>query len=180
MSDLSEVEGEVQSRPTDTNLPRNSGCMSWQILIHRMYMSGDESLDVVNNQLPLRQRYSSYVEDTYLATASHPASRITILVFLHNMAVDVAERDSNGDARGSLDLLEVRLGRLEFLLTGSSDLDGQPAGPAKPRNNDEAIVGRLHGLQARLERLRKNDDVSGEMIRDIETICKQASTKFSY
>jgi hypothetical protein len=71
---------------------------------------------------------------------------------------------------GSLDLLEVRLRRLEFLLTGSSNLDGAPDGVTRPQRSEETLLERLRSLQASLDQLRKGDGVAGEMVRDVEAI----------
>lgn len=73
-----------------------------------------------------------------------------------------------GADHSSLDLLAVRLKRLEFLLSGSSDLDGVPDGVIKPTNPDKSVLGRLQTLQTGLDRLRKEGGVAGELIRDME------------
>ncbi|ETN40952.1 uncharacterized protein HMPREF1541_05232 [Cyphellophora europaea CBS 101466] len=80
-----------------------------------------------------------------------------------------AQNDANS-THASLDLLEVRLRRLEYLLSGSSSLDGVPDSVTKPASGDDAVLGRLRTLQAGLDRLRKNDGVAGEMVRDVETL----------
>jgi hypothetical protein len=72
--------------------------------------------------------------------------------------------------RGSLDLLEVRLRRLEFLLSGSSNLDGVPNGVVRAQRSEDTLPEQLRSLQASLDQLRKGDGVAGEMIRDVEAI----------
>lgn len=85
------------------------------------------------------------------------------------MAGDTANGESADHS--SLDLLAVRLRRLEFLLSGSSDVDGIPDGVTKPANHDESVLGRLKTLQSGLDKLRKKGGVAGEMIRDVEGLC---------
>lgn len=72
----------------------------------------------------------------------------------------------------NLDLLAVRLRRLEFLLAGSSDVDGVPNGVIQPATHDTSVLGRLQALQSGLDRLRKDGGIGGEMIRDIEGLCE--------
>ena len=88
-----------------------------------------------------------------------------------------AQNDANS-THASLDLLEVRLRRLEYLLSGSSSLDGVPDSVTKPASGDDAVLGRLRTLQAGLDRLRKNDGVAGEMVRDVETLCTEYAPIF--
>ena len=78
------------------------------------------------------------------------------------MAADGAS-DANA-THVTLDLLAVRLRRLEFLLSGSSDLDGLPDGIEKPSKHDESVMGRLRTLQSGLEKLRKDSGVTGELV----------------
>lgn len=84
------------------------------------------------------------------------------------MAADGASGDHTDHS--SLDLLTVRLRRLEFLLSGSSDHDGLPDQARKPHNHDASVLGRLQVLQSSLDRLRKEEGVAGEMVRDIEAL----------
>lgn len=87
---------------------------------------------------------------------------------LFDMAADgLLDTDTT---HATLDLLAVRLRRLEFLLSGSSDLDGQPDGIEKPSKHDESVLGRLRSLQSSLDKLRKDSGVAGEMVRDIEAL----------
>lgn len=86
----------------------------------------------------------------------------------------MAGNPTNGESanHASLDLLAVRLRRLEFLLSGSSDVDGMPDGVNKPAPSDESVLGRLQTLQSSLDKLRKDGGVAGEMIRDVEDLCE--------
>jgi hypothetical protein len=81
---------------------------------------------------------------------------------------------STSSTHATLDLLAVRLRRLEFLLSGSSDADGQPNGNFPPDKHDESVIGRLRSLQSSLDRLRKDTGVVGEMVRDVEAVRKSA------
>lgn len=85
----------------------------------------------------------------------------------------MAGNSTNGASAdfSNLDLLAARLGRLEFLLSGSSDVDGVPNGVSKANTHDDSVLGRLQALQVDLDRLRKDGGVAGEMIRDIEGLC---------
>lgn len=85
------------------------------------------------------------------------------------MAADA--RNDSEDTNASLDLLQIRLRRLEFLLSGASDLDGIPEAAAKPADGDATVISRLANLREGLSKVRKGDDAVGEMINDIETIC---------
>lgn len=81
-----------------------------------------------------------------------------------------ADSQSEADeTKASLDLLQIRLQRLEFLLSGASDPDGIPAAGAKS-NGDATVLVRLASLKDGLSKVR-SDVVVGEMIHDIEAIC---------
>jgi hypothetical protein len=87
---------------------------------------------------------------------------------------------SESDDQGSLALLEQRLRRLEFLLTGSSDLDGIPDGLDVPTKSDDTVAARVTRLESELDRLRRLNGPAGEIVRDIEAICmEQDSAWFS-
>lgn len=73
-------------------------------------------------------------------------------------------------ADGSLPLLQQRLRRIEFVLTGNSDLDGLPQGASKTERSDETIIAKLHALQSNLDRLRRQDGVAGTLIREVESL----------
>lgn len=73
-----------------------------------------------------------------------------------------------GGPQSHLALLELRLRRLEFLLTGSSAVDGLPDGIDPPQKSDDTISARLARLQVSLDRLRRLDGPAGGIIREIE------------
>ena len=80
---------------------------------------------------------------------------------------------SNVDiATGSIPLLEQRLQRLEFLLTGSSDLNGRPSMVHKPASSNETIVSQLGSLQRSLDKLKRGNGRSSALIRDVEALSK--------
>jgi hypothetical protein len=82
-----------------------------------------------------------------------------------------AEGATDGrDVHTNLDLLTIRLRRLEFLLSGSSDLDGLPDGVTRSINQGDSVLGRLQTLQSSLDKLRKSSGVAGEMVRDVEAL----------
>lgn len=73
---------------------------------------------------------------------------------------------------GSIPLLAHRLQRLEFLLTGSSDLDGKPSIVPKPASSDETVASQLASLQRNLGKLRRGEGQSSDLIRDVEALSK--------
>ena len=77
---------------------------------------------------------------------------------------------STGGLQSSGALLELRLQRLEFLLTGSSNLDGLPDGIEVPKRSDDTISARLARLQISLGRLRRLDGPAGGAVRGIEAL----------
>jgi hypothetical protein len=81
-----------------------------------------------------------------------------------------ALKDSS-DANASLDLLQVRLRRLEFLLSGASDVDGSPAAAVRPLDGDATVIARLENLRTGLSKVRKSDDVVARILNDVEAIC---------
>ena len=82
-----------------------------------------------------------------------------------------AERESlSSGPHSSLALLELRLRRLEFLLTGSSNLDGLPDGIDAPQRSGDAVAAKLASLQASLTRLRRLDGPPGMLVREIEAL----------
>lgn len=79
------------------------------------------------------------------------------------------DTESNG-SRPDLSLLEFRMRRLEFLLTGNSDLDGIPNAVGKSSKSSDAVASRLSSIQADLERLRHASGPAGDLIREIESL----------
>ena len=83
--------------------------------------------------------------------------------------LDVMSDGTN--AAGSLAILDRRLRRLDFVLTGSSHLDWRPDSITKPTKSDDTIDARLSALRASLDRLRRSSGEGGNLIRDIEALC---------
>ncbi|KAE8326547.1 hypothetical protein BDV39DRAFT_176664 [Aspergillus sergii] len=59
-------------------------------------------------------------------------------------------------AGATIELLESRLRRLTYLLTGDANWTGAPTAPAKPASLDESVSRRLLSLERELERLSRN------------------------
>lgn len=55
----------------------------------------------------------------------------------------------------TVELLEARLRRLTYLLTGATDWTGVPTTPEKPATLDETVARRLSHLESELETLRR-------------------------
>lgn len=81
-----------------------------------------------------------------------------------------AADESTSNASSSLELLQVRLRRLEFLLNGTSTSDGIPEHASKPQDTENSVLRRLNTTQDEFARLKRDDGVLGEMIRDLETL----------
>ncbi|RMZ78975.1 hypothetical protein DV737_g3616, partial [Chaetothyriales sp. CBS 132003] len=72
---------------------------------------------------------------------------------------------------GSLALLQTRLRRLEFLLTGHSEVEGVRAVAGKwPKSAASSVHARLSALERELDRLRRMPGAAGDLIRDIESL----------
>jgi len=78
--------------------------------------------------------------------------------------------EPEASARSTLALLETRLRRLEFLLTGIADLDGKPELLKKSVKRDESVSDKLKKLEADLERLRRLDGAGGTLVRDVDAL----------
>ena len=83
----------------------------------------------------------------------------------------VGPRDDPEDTQTTLSLLEVRLRRLEFLLSGSADLDGYPSAIRTPAAGTANVLARLSRLEKDLNKVSRSDSIAGEIISDIEAIC---------
>lgn len=59
-------------------------------------------------------------------------------------------------AGATVELLEARLRRLTYLLTGDTHWTGVPTPPAKPETLDETVSRRLLRLEKELEKLSRN------------------------
>ncbi|ETI23462.1 hypothetical protein G647_05264 [Cladophialophora carrionii CBS 160.54] len=78
--------------------------------------------------------------------------------------------DPEAAARATLALLETRLHRVEFLLSGASNNDGVPPAIATPRSGSETLRARLDALEAGVAKLKRLAGTPGTVIRDIERL----------
>ena len=72
---------------------------------------------------------------------------------------------SETEAHTTLALLESRLHRLEFLLSGSADFNGIPEATTRPVKSDDTIASRLKALEDDLTRLTANSTLVQDMLR---------------
>ncbi|KAL3464013.1 hypothetical protein BJX64DRAFT_286969 [Aspergillus heterothallicus] len=72
--------------------------------------------------------------------------------------------DPTKTAASTIHLLESRLHRLTYLLTGDAAWTGSPTPPAKPASHDETISRRLLHLEGELERLRDKSAVARDVL----------------
>lgn len=73
--------------------------------------------------------------------------------------------ESDTVAGATIELLEARLHRLSYLLTGNSDWIGIPNTPSKPTSHDETISRRLSSLEKELQKLSKSVPAVREIIQ---------------
>jgi len=78
--------------------------------------------------------------------------------------------DPEAAARGTLALIEARLHRLEFLLSGDSNDDGVPPSTTAPATSSNTLKARLDTLEAGLAKLRRLTGSPGAIIRDVERL----------
>ncbi|KAJ9612561.1 hypothetical protein H2200_004158 [Cladophialophora chaetospira] len=78
--------------------------------------------------------------------------------------------DPEAAARGTLALLETRLHRLEFLLSGGSDDDGYPPATTTPGSGNGTLRARLDALEASLAKLKRLTGTPGSVIRDVDRL----------
>jgi CRP-like cAMP-binding protein len=64
--------------------------------------------------------------------------------------------ESDAVAGATIELLEARLRRLTYLLTGATDWNGVPTTPEKPASFDETVTRRLARLETELEQLSRS------------------------
>ena len=69
---------------------------------------------------------------------------------------DTMTLENEAVARATIELLESRLRRLTYLLTGDANWTGVPTAPAKPASLDDSVSRRLLSLERELERLSRN------------------------
>lgn len=73
--------------------------------------------------------------------------------------------ESDAVAGATIELLEARLNRLTYLLTGDTAWTGEPTPPSKPSTLDTTISRRLQRLEKDLEKLSKNVPAVRDMIQ---------------
>lgn len=64
--------------------------------------------------------------------------------------------ESDAVAGATIELLEARLHRLTYLLTGDTGWTGEPTLPSKPASVDETVSRRLLRLEKDLEKLSRD------------------------
>ncbi|KAK5061490.1 hypothetical protein LTR84_008034 [Exophiala bonariae] len=84
------------------------------------------------------------------------------------MSAEIA--DPEVAARATLALLETRLHRLEFLLSGKSNDSGQPYPVTEPAKAKETIQTKLEILEDGLKNLKNLDGHAGAVLRDIDRL----------
>lgn len=88
--------------------------------------------------------------------------------------MSLPQGDPETVARATLSLLEIRLRRLEFLLSGTSDLDGVPIRTPQQSvssiKSEDTVSGKLATLQRDLNSLRKLQTPAGKLIRKVEEL----------
>jgi hypothetical protein len=85
--------------------------------------------------------------------------------------METGRNDAEAAARATLALLETRLHRLEFLLSGSSNEHGIPDPTTKPNQSSETVWARLDALEAELRRLKMLNGPTGKAVREIVRLC---------
>ena len=79
--------------------------------------------------------------------------------------------DPEAVAQGTLVLLQARLHKLEFLISGASDDSGIPPSSATPNSGNETLRARLDALEAGLAKLKRLAGVPGNVVRDVNRLC---------
>lgn len=72
------------------------------------------------------------------------------------LEIETMTLETDAVASATIELLESRLRRLSYLLTGDCHWTGEPSLPLKPDNLDETVSRRLLRLEKDLERLSRN------------------------
>jgi len=85
--------------------------------------------------------------------------------------MSVETTDPEVAARATLALLETRLHRLEFLLTGKSNEFGKPCSVPEPTNGNDTIRAKLNSLEDGLRNLKNLEGPAGLILRDIDRLC---------
>lgn len=78
--------------------------------------------------------------------------------------------DPEASARGTIALLETRLHRLEFLVSGASDDTGIPPPSPAPGPGRETLRVRMEALETGLAKLKRLAGTPGSVIRDVHLL----------
>jgi hypothetical protein len=89
---------------------------------------------------------------------------------VRNMATKT--NDPEAAAQGTLALLQSRLHRLEFLVSGVSDDAGIPPPTPSPISGSETLRVRLDALEAGLAKLKRLSGTPGTVARDVDRLCE--------
>ncbi|KAJ5149251.1 hypothetical protein N7448_000829 [Penicillium atrosanguineum] len=73
--------------------------------------------------------------------------------------------ESEAVAGATIELLEARLRRLSYLLTGATEWTGVPTDPEKPTSHEETVSRRVARLERELEKLSRNVPAVGDVIQ---------------
>jgi BMFP domain-containing protein YqiC len=87
------------------------------------------------------------------------------------MATDT--EDPEASARATLALLETRLHRLEYLLTGTSHHDNGLEPNRQPLQSKDTARAKLDALEAELGKLKNLSGSAGAVIRDVDQLGKR-------
>lgn len=83
--------------------------------------------------------------------------------------------ENDSVAGATIELLEARLRRLTYLLTGDANWTGAPTAPAKPASLDDSVSRRLLRLERDLEKLSRTIPT----VRDVVQLRASPPTTYS-
>lgn len=82
-----------------------------------------------------------------------------------------SQDNTTSTAADTIELLESRLRRLEYFLTGETNWSGEPTGlSAAPTSTDECVSARLVGLEYELKRLGNKVPAVNDVLKLCEFI----------
>ena len=90
-----------------------------------------------------------------------------ILQALHQQQTKMVVTENEKIAGATIELLEARLRRLEYFLTGDTHWTGQPTAAPKPETFDDTVARRLTRLNSALESLGRNVPA----VQDVLQLC---------
>lgn len=86
---------------------------------------------------------------------------------LHTASTTMVVTENEKIAGATIELLEARLRRLEYFLTGDTHWTGQPIAAPKPETFDDTVARRLTRLNSALESLGRNVPA----VQDVLQLC---------